>query len=114
MAEEKKAKKIYTLEEIKFNEANKTTAILACIPIVGLVLLLTEKKDLFVRYIGAEFTIIAAIVFAISVILQWPLSSLSSFVELVLVIVGMVKTSKGERFDIPAVSEWALKLMAAV
>ena len=38
MAEnKKKAKKIYTLDEIKFNSSNSTMAILACIPIVGLV-----------------------------------------------------------------------------
>jgi uncharacterized membrane protein len=35
-------------------------------------------------------------------------------VVLVLIIVGIVKTSQGERFDIPLVSDWALKLMAAI
>ena len=116
MAEEKKAKKIYTLDEIKFNEANKTTAILACIPIVGLVLLLTEKEDLFVRYNGAQFSIVAAValVFSVIPVIGWAFSSIISFLELVLVIVAIVKTSNGERFDVPVVSEWALKLMAAV
>lgn len=114
MAEEKNAKRVYTLEEIKFNEVNKTTAILACIPIVGLVLLLTEKDDLFVRYNGAQSTILAGIVFLVSAVLGWPLSSLSSTLELVLVIVAMLKTSKGERFDMPLISEWALKLMEAI
>lgn len=46
MAEEKKAKKIYTLEEIKFNEKNKAIAMLSCIPIVGLIMLFVEKEDL--------------------------------------------------------------------
>jgi uncharacterized membrane protein len=114
MAEEKKAKRVFTLEEIKFNEANKTNAILACIPVVGLILLLTEKDDLFVRYNGAQSTIVVAILSVISAILLWPLSSLSSTLELVLVIIAIVKTSNGERFDIPLVSEWALKLMSAV
>ena len=50
MVEEKKAKKIYTLEEIKFTEANKTTAIVACVPVIGLILLylravLTKERD---------------------------------------------------------------------
>jgi hypothetical protein len=48
MAEEKKAKKVYSLNEIKFNEKNKVMAMLSCIPIVGLVMLFVEKKDLFV------------------------------------------------------------------
>lgn len=120
MAEEKKAKKVYTLEEIRFNEANKTTAILACIPVVGLVLLLTEKEDLFVRYNGAQFTILTAIliiadiVLSVIPILGWALYYLASLVSLVLIIMGMVKSSNGERFDIPGISDFALKLMAAV
>ncbi len=116
MAEEKKAKKVYTLEEIKFNEANKTTAILACIPIVGLVLLLTEKDDLFVKYNGAQYTILVAIELVVSLIpvIGWTISEILSIVVLVLIIMGIVKISKGERFDIPMISDWALKLMAAV
>ena len=116
MAEEKKAKKVYTLEEIKFNEANKTMAILACIPVVGLVILFVEQDDLFVRYNGAQSTILGAFVFVLSLIpiIGWIFSSLISMVEIVLVIVMMVKTSQGERFDAPIASEWALKLMAAI
>jgi len=110
MAEEKKAKKVYTLEEIRFNEANKTMAILACIPIVGLVLLFTEKKDLFVRYNGAQYTIILSIL----PVIGWTISSLASIVILVLIIMGIVRTSSGERFDIPGISGLALKLMAVI
>ena len=116
MAEEKKAKKVYTLEEIKFNEENKTMAILACIPIVGLVLLFTEKDDLFVRYNGAQFTILAGIQLVLSIIpvIGWMIAPLFSMLSIVLVVVGIVKSSKGERFDIPMISEWALKLMASI
>ena len=116
MAEEKKAKKVYTLEEIRFNEENKTMAIVACIPIVGLILLFTEKNDQFVRYMGAQYTILAVAQIVISIIpvLGWALASLVSAVALVLIIIGIIKTSQGERFDIPLISEWALKLMAAV
>jgi len=115
--EEKKAKKVYTLEEIRFNEANKTNSILACLPVIGFILLLTEKDDLFVRYMGAQYTIVyivEAILAAIIPYWGWGLSSLVGTVVLVLIIVGIVKTSQGERFDIPLVSEWALKLMAAI
>lgn len=111
MAEEKKAKKVYTLEEIRFNEANKTMSILACIPIVGLVLFFTEKEDLFVRYIGAQYTIISVLLaFSELPIIGWLFSPL----VFALVVVGMIKTSKGERFDIPLVSEWVLKIMAEI
>ncbi len=116
MAEEKKAKKVYTLEEIKFNESNKAMAIIACIPIIGLILMFVEKNDNFVRYMGAQFTIIGALQLIIGVIpvIGWVVSSLLAMLIFVLIIVGMVKSSQGERFDIPMVSEWALKLMAAI
>ena len=34
--------------------------------------------------------------------------------SIVVVVVGIVKSSKGERFDIPMISEWTLKLMASI
>jgi uncharacterized membrane protein len=105
MAEEKKAKKVYTLEEIKFNEANKTMAIVACIPLVGLILMFTEKEDQFVRYMGAQYTVLAGIQL---------IAPLLSILSIVLIIVGMVKVSQGERFDIPMLSGWALKLMGSI
>jgi len=116
MAEEKKAKKVVTLEEIRFNEANKTMAIIACIPLVGLILMFTEKEDQFVRYMGAQFTILAAIEIVLSFIpiLGWMILPLVSFLVIVLIVVAMVKVSQGERFDIPMLSGWALKLMGSI
>jgi uncharacterized membrane protein len=113
MAEEKQAKKVYTLEEIKFNEANKVMAILACFPLIGLILFFVEKEDKFVRYIGAQFVILAVVSMFIGIIpvIGW---LLAGPVMWVLIIIGMVKASKGERFDIPVVSEWALKLMGSL
>lgn len=115
MAEEKQAKKVYTLEEIKFNEANKVMAILACIPLVGLILFFVEKEDKFVRYMGAQFTILGIVSFIISIIpiIGWLLATPVMILMWVVIILGMVKASKGERFDIPIVSPWALKLMGA-
>lgn len=114
MAEEatqKSAEKVYTLEDIQFNEANKTMAALACIPIVGLVLLLTEKDDKFVRYIGAQ-SILASLFYLIGwfPIIGW----LLSLAVTIVLIVMFFKVLGGERFDIPVVSDWALKLMAKV
>ncbi len=110
--EEKKAKKIYTLDEIKYNEENKTIAILSCIPIVGFILLLVEKDDQFVRYMGAQYTIIGVIQIVASIIIVLaPFIGLGTFI---LIVMGIVKITKGERYDIPFVSEWALKLMGAL
>jgi len=125
MAEEttaKSASKVYTLEDIKFNEENKTMAILACIPIVGLVLLFTEKNDKFVRYMGAQFTIGAAVSLVLSVLVIIPVLGviigivawLYNMALFVMMIVAMVKASKGERFDLPVMSKFALKLMAKI
>ena len=116
MAEEKTAKKVYTLEEIKFNEANKVMAIVACIPLVGLILLFVEKNDNFVRYMGAQFTILGVIQLLIGFIpvIGWVIVPIMSLLMFVLIVVGMVKVSQGERFDIPMVSDWALKLMSSV
>jgi uncharacterized membrane protein len=110
MAEEKQAKKVFTLEEIRFNEENKVMAILACFPIIGLILLFVEKNDQFVRYMGAQFAILGVVSMVVAVIpvIGW---LLAGPVMWILIIVGMVKASKGERFDVPMVSEWALKLM---
>ena len=111
MAEEKQAKKVYTLEEIKFNEANKVMAIVSCIPLIGLILMFVEKDDLFVKYHGAQFTLVGVLQF-----LTWiPLIGwLMLPVTFVLIIMGMVKTSKGERFDVPVISGLGLKLMSAL
>lgn len=116
MAEEKKAKKVFTLEEIRFNEENKVMAILACFPLIGLILLFVEKNDNFVRYMGAQFTLIGVIQLVLGIIpvVGWFLSVPFMLLVWVLIIVGMVKVSKGERFDVPVVSGWALKLMGSV
>lgn len=116
MAEEKQAKKVYTLEEIKFNEANKVMAILACFPVIGLILFFVEKEDKFVRYMGAQFTILGIdeLIFSIIPGIGWVLATPIMILMWVVIILGMVKVSKGERFDIPVVSGWALKLMGAL
>ncbi|MCK9415261.1 MAG: DUF4870 domain-containing protein [Candidatus Dojkabacteria bacterium] len=125
MAEEatpKSASKVYTLEDIKFNEENKTMAILACIPLVGLILLFTEKDDKFVRYMGAQFTVAAAVSIGLSILMVIPVIGiliaivawLYNMALFVMMIVAMVKASKGERFDLPIISKFGLMLMAKI
>ena len=114
MAEEatpKSAQKVYTLEDIKFNEANKTMAILACIPIIGLVLLFTEKDDKFVRYNGAQ-----AVLVSLGYVVAWfpVIGWLLGLAIAVALIIMFVKALSGQRFDIPVVSGLALKLIAKI
>lgn len=112
MPEEKKAKKVYTLEEIKFNPENLTMGVVACIPFVGLVLMFVEKKDLFVRYHATQFAFLNLIYFIpIVPILGWILFPILALFSLVLFVLGLIKTSQGERFDIPYLSKYALKVM---
>lgn len=115
MAEERQAKKVYTLEEIRFNEENKVMAILACFPLIGLILLFVEKNDTFVRYMGAQFALLGAVQLVLGIIpvVGWIITVPFMFLVWILIIVGMVKSSKGERFDIPVLSGWGLKLMGA-
>ncbi len=118
--EEKKAKKVYSLNEVSFKEENKTMAILACIPVVGLILLFVEKNDTFVRYYAAQYTILGAVSIVISILLSilWVIAVFFGWIIwlgiTVLIVLGMIKASQGERFDIPVISEYALKLMSAL
>ena len=122
----KEAKLQVKFEDIKFNEENKVKAILACIPIVGLILLFVEKEDQFVRYYGAQYTIVGAVgmvlpivmgIVAIIPVIGWIIACLSPLVGLavlVVVIMGMVKANNGEKFEIPMVKDYAIKLMNSV
>jgi len=115
MAEEKKAEKVYTLEEIKYNPDNLTMGVVACIPFVGLILMFVEKKDLFVRYHATQFAFLNVIyILWIIPVLGWILGGIFGLLSLVLFVLGLLKTSKGERFDIPYLSEWALKVMGKI
>jgi len=106
------AKKTVTMDDVKFNEANKTKAILACFGFIGLIMLLIEKDDQFVRYMGAQFTILAAICMVLGFI---PFLNIVIYLgEFVLVIIGAIKASKGERFELPLIKDWALKLINAI
>jgi len=109
-------KKQLTLDDIKFNEENKVLAMIACIPIVGLVLLFVEEKDNFVRYIAAQYIVLYVIILLGVVIywipcLGWIIGLTVALINVVLLIVGLIKGYKGERFDIPVVSSLALTLL---
>jgi len=119
-------KKCVTLESIVFNPDNKIVAVFACIPIVGLILLFVEKNDQFVRYMGAQYAILGLVVFGVSLLtflfllipfinfLVGILMAVCSIAMWILIIVGAIKSYQGNRFDIPLISDWAIKLMNSI
>jgi uncharacterized membrane protein len=108
----KKTRRVYTLEEIRYNPDKMIIGIIACIPLAGLVLMFVEKKDLFVRYHATQFAflLLVYVLYAIPSIGLF-LGGLANLLSTVLFIIGIFKTSQGERFDIPYISEYALKVM---
>ena len=112
---EKKAKKVYTLDEIKYNPQNSTMTIIACIPIVGLILMFVEKKDLFIRYHATQFAFFNIVYFIGFVpLIGDTIAGFLSMIFFVLFVIGLLKVTKGERFDIPYLSDLALKLMGEI
>ncbi len=117
---EKEAKLQVKFEDIKFNEEGKTKAILACIPLIGLILLFVEKDDQFVRYYGAQYTVLGLAMFVVSFVLGiipflgWCVVPILWLAMLVAIVMGMVKANSGEKFQIPMLYEYAIKLMNAV
>lgn len=105
------AKKEIKLEDIRFNEKNKTIAIFEWIPIVDFVMLFSEKEDYFVKYNAAQSAVLSLLMILTPVpCLGWVL-----FVGgWVLKIMGMIKASKGELFQVPVVKDLALKIVNAL
>ncbi|MBD3329805.1 DUF4870 domain-containing protein [Candidatus Dojkabacteria bacterium] len=120
MAEKKsKAKKEIKLEDIKFNKDNQAMAVLAAIPIVGLILFFVEKEDNFVRYVSAQSVLLSVAVGLMMAVVVIPCIGMiiTIFIGLaffVLTIITMVKASQGERFDYPLLSDLAVQLINAV
>lgn len=121
MSEEKKdvattkttAKKVYNLADIKANPNNKLMNILATLGLIGLIVALVDNKDSFVQYIGFEFGILWLIGFVLGFIPVVNILVLPYYlVELVVWVFGLIKVLNNERFDIPVISDWALKAMA--
>ncbi len=104
-ATEKTAERVYTLDDIKFNEANKGMAAASCIPLIGFIMYFVEKDDLFIKYIGAQAVLVSLLAL---------IPFLGFLVMVVVLLVMFVKVLKGERFDVPVISGIALKIMAKI
>ncbi|MCK9368434.1 hypothetical protein M0R04_00430 [Candidatus Dojkabacteria bacterium] len=104
----KEAKRVVSLNDIKFNKENAILAAVACIPGIAIILFFVEKKDLFVRYHAAQYALLSLLYLIVWIpIIGWILPLLI----LVATIVGAIKAYKGERFDLPLASGWAISLM---
>lgn len=118
-AKVKDAKRQVSLEDIKFNKDNALMAAVSCIPLIGLVMFFVERKDLFVRYHATQFGILFIVSLAMGPLAAVPvlnviiacLSPLLFLALVVLTVVGALKAYKGERYDVPVVSKFALQLM---
>jgi uncharacterized membrane protein len=122
MAEEKakEAKLQVKFDDIKFNEDGKIKAILALIfPIIGLIFLFVEKDDLFVRYYSAVAVGIGLAVFVLSIVIGIIpiIGCLTPFLwlgYLIFAVMAIIKANNGEKWEIPTVTNYAVKLMNAV
>ncbi|HRI05959.1 MAG TPA: DUF4870 domain-containing protein [Candidatus Dojkabacteria bacterium] len=124
----KEAVRQVSLNDIKFNKDNAVMAAVSCIPIVGAVVFFIEKKDLFVRYYAAQYGLLFVAGLALSVvamvlsmipvinvvfgIVSLCLTPIVAIGSLVLVIMGAMKAYKGERYDVPVLSKYALEVMS--
>lgn len=106
MAKEIKARRIYTMEDIKYNPENSRNSLLACIPILSLYFLVFEKKDLFVKYHSIIFSFVT--VFLLSRIQPLIL------IGIVMLMIGVNRILKGKVLKLPFVSSWVLKIMSYI
>lgn len=120
MAEMKEAQRVVTLDDIKYSETSKVSAMISCIPLIGLVMFLVEKTDLFIRYHAAQYSILFVVGVALSIISMVPIlgwifaifaGPVYSLLVLVAIVYGFITLSGGKRVDLPLVSDWAIKLM---
>ena len=84
--------------------------------ITGLIFLLTEKEDQFIRFHAAQSVVTFGILSLVGFIpfIGWMLTPLLAPIGLILWILLMVKAYQGERFKLPVVGEWAEQVMKKV
>lgn len=81
--------------------------------ITGIVLLLTEKENKFIRFHAMQSTILFGGLFVIGIVLGfipllgWAVGLLLSVAEFILWIVCMIKAYQGEMFKLPVVGDMA-------
>ncbi len=126
-AQTAQAKRVVTLDDIKYNDANKVMAILSVFGLIGLIVALVEKDDLYVKYHGYQFGIFAGVLLVLFfvplfsafipvvggliAVLGGCINFILALLAIVAFIIGLVKVLNGERFDMPVFSDIALKML---
>lgn len=84
--------------------------------ITGLIFLLTEKNDQFIRFHAAQSVIVFGTLNVLMLVplVGWMLTPLLSIAALVLWIVLMIKAYQNEKFVLPLIGEYVQKLMDKV
>lgn len=89
-------------------------------PITGIIFLLLEKENKFVRFHAMQSTItfgglfVVNIILGIIPILGWIVSTLLSLVALILWIVLMIKAFQGEYYKLPYIGDLAEQQMGKI
>jgi uncharacterized membrane protein len=87
-------------------------------PVTGIIFLLVEKQNSFIRYHAMQSTILFGGLFIVNIILGiipilgWIVSFLLSIAALILWIVLMYKAYNGEKYKLPYIGEVAEKQLA--
>jgi uncharacterized membrane protein len=84
--------------------------------ITGLIFLLTEKEDKFIRFHAAQSLVVFGALNLITFIpiIGWMLAPLLVPVSLILWILLMIKAYQGERFKLPVVGDYAEQVMEKI
>ena len=83
--------------------------------VTGLILLLIEKKNKFVRFHAMQsiltfgFFLVANLVLAFIPVIGWAMMPILGIVQLIIWIILMVKAYQGEKFKLPVVGDMAEK-----
>lgn len=80
--------------------------------VTGIVLLLVEKENKFVRFHAAQSTVVFGILFILGIVpvVGWLFGVLIAPISFILWLVLMWKAYQGEMFRLPVVADWADKL----
>jgi len=106
MAKQIKAKRIYKIKDINYNNENSRNSILSCIPLICIYFVFFEKEDLFVRYHAILYTIVTLCILS-------PFDIIS-FLGVMLVFYGFLRIPKGKIVNIPGLSQLVLKIMSLI
>ena len=114
-----------TFDQIQFREDGKVKAVIALIiGLVAVIFLFTEKQDHFVRYYSAlavVFFLVCILLYILFAILGLVSGSITAIgcglvpsAYSIATIIAIVKAVQGQKWYIPTITDYAVKIMNAV